>query len=99
MRGSEIKVFLGVDMAKGEYFAQAITTDGEELFNRPVSNDQTAIEKVLEDAGVVGPVAVVVDMTSAAAQLMLGVMAQHQVPVAYMRGLLVSWKEVLMPAA
>ena len=71
MRRSEIKVFLGVDMAKGEHYAQAITTDGEELFNRPVSNDQTAIEKVLEDAGVVGPVAVVVDMTSAGAQLML----------------------------
>ena len=80
-------MFLGVDMAKGEHYAQAITTDGEELFNRPVSNDQTAIEKVLEDAGVVGPVAVVVDMTSAGAQLMLGVMAQHQVPVAYVSGL------------
>ena len=48
MRRSEIKVFLGVDMAKGEHYAQAITTDRGTV-NRPVSNDQTAIEKVLED--------------------------------------------------
>ena len=32
MRRSEIKVFLGVDMAKGEHYAQAITTDGEPVY-------------------------------------------------------------------
>ena len=87
MGRSEIRVFVGVDMAKGEHFAQAITTDGVELFSRAVSNDQAALEKMLTDAAVAGPVAVVVDMTSAGAQLLLGVMAQHQVPVAYVSGL------------
>ncbi len=89
MGRSEIKVFVGVDMAKGEHFAQAITTDGEELFGRAVSNDQAALEEMLTDAAAVGPVAAVVDMTSAGAQLLLGVMVQHQVPVAYVNGLVI----------
>lgn len=87
MGRSEIRVFVGVDMAKGEHFAQAITTEGVELFSRAVRNDQAALEKMLTDATAVGPVAVVIDMTSAGAQLLLGVMAQHQVPVAYVSGL------------
>ncbi len=72
MREPQIKVFVGVDMAKGDHYAQAITADGEELFARPVPNDQAAIEKMLDDAAAGGRVAVVVDMTSAGAQLMLG---------------------------
>ena len=87
MSKPEIKVFVGVDMAKGEHYAQAITTDGKELFARPVNNDQTTIENMLDDAAVAGPVAIVVDMTSAGAQLMLEVMARRQVPVAYVSGL------------
>ena len=78
---------VGVDMAKGEHYAQAITTDGEELFSRPVQNDQTAIEKMLDAAAVHGPVAVIIDMTSSGAQLMLGVVAQRDMPVAYVSGL------------
>ena len=87
MRKPQIRVFVGVDMAKGDHYTQAITADGEDLFARPVPNDQPAIEKMLTDAAVGGPVAVVVDMTSAGAQLMLGVKAHHQVPVAYVSGL------------
>ena len=87
MREPQIKVFLGVDMAKDDHYAQAITTEGEELFSRSVRNDQAAIEKMLDDAAIGGRVAVVIDMTSAGAQLMLGVMAHRQVPVAYVSGL------------
>ena len=88
MDNSEIKVFVGVDMGKDEHYAQAVTTDGVELFARAVKNDQAAIESMLADASVVGPAAVVIDMTSAGAQLMLGVTAQHQIPVAYLSGLI-----------
>ncbi len=84
---TEIKVFVGVDMAKGDHYAQAITTDGVELFSRPVQNDQAAIETMLDEAAVHGPIAVVLDMTSAGAQLLLGVMVQRRVPVAYVSGL------------
>ena len=87
MSNPDFEVFIGVDMAKGEHYAQAITTDGEEMFSRPVQNDQAAIEKMLDAAAVHGPVAVIIDMTSSGAQLLLGVMAQRGVPVAYVSGL------------
>ena len=82
-----MEVFVGVDMAKGEHYTQAITTQGVELFSRPVSNDQAAIEAMLNQASAHGRVAIVVDMTSSGAQLLLGVMAQQGVPVAYVNGL------------
>ena len=87
MSKSEIEVFVGVDMAKEEHYAQAITTQGAELFSRPVTNDQAAIEAMLNQASAHGRVAIVVDMTSSGAQLLLGVMAQQGVPVAYVNGL------------
>jgi hypothetical protein len=31
-----VDVFVGVDMAKEDHYAQAITTTGEELFHRPI---------------------------------------------------------------
>ena len=87
MSKSEIEVFVGVDMAKEEHYAQAITTQGAELFSRPVGNDQAAIEAMLNQASAHGRVAIVVDMTSSGAQLLLGVMARQGVPVAYVNGL------------
>ena len=33
MSNPQIKVFVGVDMAKGEHYAQAITTDGLSSFH------------------------------------------------------------------
>jgi hypothetical protein len=82
MELSEIGVFVGVDMAKTDHFAQATTTDGVELFARAVLNDQTAIEKLIDDASSHGGVAIVIDMTASNAQLLLAVAAEHQVPVA-----------------
>ena len=89
MSKSEIEVFVGVDMAKGEHYAQAITTQGVELFARPVTNDQAAIEAMLNQASAHGRVAIVIDMTSSGAQLLLGVMTQQRVPVAYVNGLVI----------
>jgi transposase len=82
-----VEVFVGVDMAKETHYAQAITTGGEEVFNRPVLNDQAAIEKLIVDAGRNGRVALVIDMPSSAAQLLLMVARDHDVPVAYVTGL------------
>ena len=63
-------------MAKEKHYPQATTTEGEELFSRPVGNDQAAIEAMLNNAQEHGPAAVVIDMTSAGAQLMLAVITQ-----------------------
>ncbi len=87
MNAVRVDVFVGVDMAKGNHYAQAITSDGEELFAGPVRNDQAAMEVMLDRAQAHGRAAVVIDMMSAGAQLMLGVVARRQVPVAYVSGL------------
>ncbi len=87
MNGSDAEVFVGVDMAKAEHYAQAIPTGGVELFGRPVDNDQAVIEAMLDDAGEHGLVALVIDMTASGAQLLLAVAAERGVPVAYVTGL------------
>ena len=82
-----IDVFVGVDMAKQDHYGQAITVDGREVFARPVLNDQAAIERLLDDAAHHGRVALVIDMPSSAAQLLLTIAHARQVPVAYVTGL------------
>ncbi len=83
----DIDVFVGVDMAKQDHYAQAITTAGVEVFHRPVLNDQTAIDKLIDDAGRHGRLALVIDMPSSAAQLLLTIAHARGVPVAYVTGL------------
>ena len=83
----DIEVFVGVDMAKQDHYAQAVTTVGVEVFHRPVLNDQTAINKLIDDAGRHGRVALVIDMPSSSAQLLLAIAHARQVPVAYVTGL------------
>ena len=87
MDGTDAEVFVGVDMAKTEHYAQVITTGGVELFDRPVGNDEAVIEAMLDAAGDHGSVAVVIDMTASGAQLLLAVAARRGVPVAYVTGL------------
>jgi transposase len=82
-----IEVFVGVDMAKGDHYAQAMSVAGDELFDRPVSNDEEAIRGLVSDAAAVGPVALVIDQPSSMAQLLLTVADEVGVPVAYVTGL------------
>ena len=81
-----IEVFVGVDMAKGDHYAQAIGVDGE-LFDRPVGNDEAAIAALIDDAAGHGMVALVVDQPASGAQLLLAVARDRGVPVAYVTGL------------
>ena len=83
----DVEVFVGVDMAKGEHYAQAIASDGSELFDRAISNDQGTIETMIDQAAGIGPVALVIDMTASGAQLLLAVALEREVPVAYVTGL------------
>ncbi|MDH4277595.1 MAG: hypothetical protein OEW83_05870 [Acidimicrobiia bacterium] len=52
------------------------------MFGRPIINDLTDIETMLDAAGEHGQLAVVVDMTASGAQLLLAVAAARGVPVA-----------------
>ena len=87
MNGTDAEVFVGVDMAKTEHYAQAITTGGVELFSRPIDNDESAIGAMIDEAAAHGSVVLVIDMTASGAQLLLAIAARGQVPVAYVTGL------------
>ena len=87
MDDTSIDVVVGIDMAKGDHFAQAISMGGEELFARPLANDQADIEAAIDQASGHGALALVIDMTASLAQLLLTVAAERGVPVAYVTGL------------
>ncbi len=82
-----IDVFVGVDMAKADHYAQATMADGTELFDRAVFNDEAAINSLIDDVSVHGQLALVIDMTASSAQLLLSIAHQQGVPVAYVSGL------------
>ena len=84
---SVFEVFVGVDIAKGDHYACAVTLTGEEVLARSVRNDETAIGCLVDDAEVYGAVALVIDTTSSAASLLMETAASRQVPVAYVTGL------------
>ncbi|WP_419929274.1 IS110 family transposase [Candidatus Poriferisocius sp.] len=81
-----VDVFVGVDIAKQDHWACAITAEGDELFSRAVANDECAIDAQFDEIQAHGTVAVIVDTTSPVAHLLLRVAAERQVPVAYVRG-------------
>ena len=83
-------MFVGVDAAKERHWAQAMSPQGEGLFEGPVANDQAAAEALLdrvEAAAAGGGAVLVVDMVSSAALLLLAVAAERGTPVAYRTGL------------
>ncbi len=82
-----VEVFVGVDIAKGDHYACAVTSTGEEVLARSVRNDETTIRCLIDDAKVYGAVALVIDTTSSAASLLMETAAATQVPVAYVTGL------------
>ena len=83
----DVEVFVGVDVAKGDHYACAMTSTGEEVLARPVRNDEAAIDQLIDDAGGYGSVALVIDTTSSPASLLLEAATRRQVPVAYVTGL------------
>ena len=84
---ADIEVFVGVDMAKGDHYAQAVSSAGGELFDRAVANDEAAIVKLIEDAQAHGRTVLVVDQPASGAQLLLALARARGVPVAYVTGL------------
>jgi len=87
MEHTMIDVFVGVDMAKTDHYAHAVTRTGETLFTRSVANDEGAINEMIDDVTAHGAAALVVDMTASGAQLLLTVAHRRQIPVAYVTGL------------
>ena len=82
-----VEVFVGVDIAKGDHYACAVTAAGAEVLARSVRNDEASIGRLIDAAEVHGTVALVIDTTSSAASLLLEAAAQREVLVAYVTGL------------
>ncbi len=82
----DIEVFVGVDVAKGDHYACAVTAAGIEVLARGVRNDEASVGRLIDDAAVHGAVALVIDTTSSAASLLLETAARREVPVAYVTG-------------
>ena len=80
-------VFVGVDIAKGDHYACALTREGAEVLARGVPNDEAAIGRLIDEAAARGPAALVIDTTSSAASLLIETAARREVPVAYVSGL------------
>ena len=77
-----IDVFVGIDVAKAEHYACAITAGGEQVLARPVPNTQIAITGLIDEACGHGAVALVIDTTSATASLLIQIAAEREIPVA-----------------
>ena len=72
-----VEVFVGVDVAKGDHYACAVTPTGEEVLARSARNDEAAIGCLIDDAKVYGAVALVIDTTSSLASLLLEAAARR----------------------
>ena len=80
-----------MDVGKERHRAQALTADGEPLFEGSVGNDPAAVEELLDQAvaaaGEEHTPLVVVDMISGGAVLLLAAAERRGIPVAYVTGL------------
>ena len=45
-----VEVFVGVDIAKGDHYACAVSVDGTEVLARSVCNDEASIDRLIDDA-------------------------------------------------
>jgi transposase len=94
---AQVDVWVGLDVGKGEHFADVLDNDGERLFARAVANDQAALEALLDLAAGHGTPGLVIDQPGSIAQLALAVAARREVPVAYVPGLVMRRAADLYP--
>jgi transposase len=94
---AQVDVWVGLDVGKGEHFADVLDDDGERLFARAVANDQAALEALLERAAQHGTPGLVIDQPGSIAQLALAVAARRGTPVAYVPGLVMRRAADLYP--
>ena len=95
---AQVDVWVGLDVGKGEHFADVLDNDGERLFARAVANDQADLEALLDRAARHGTPGLVIDQPGSIAQLALAVAARRGVPVAYVPGLAMRRAANLYPA-
>jgi hypothetical protein len=90
-----IEVWIGLDVGKADHHATVINAAGEIQFDRPVRNDENAIERLLDAAGVAA--ALVIDQPGSIGTLAVAVAQRRSVPVAYVPGLVMRRASELYP--
>jgi transposase len=93
----QVTVWVGLDVGKGEHFAEVLDDDGERLFAVSVVNDQASLEALLDRAGEQGVAGLVIDQPGSIAQLALAVARVRHTPVAYVPGLVMRRAADLYP--
>jgi transposase len=88
---------VGLDVGKQDHHATVVSAAGERLFELAVSNDEAAIERLLDRALEVGPCALVIDQPGSIGSLAVCVARRRGVPVAYVPGLVMRRASELYP--
>lgn len=91
----EINAWIGLDIGKADHHATVIDAMGQARFDRPVPNDERALERLLVDAG--DRAALVIDQPGSLAMLSIAVARRAGVPVAYVPGLVMRRASQLYP--
>ncbi len=91
----EIDPWIGLDVGKSDHHATVVDAAGGRLFDRPVRNDEAAIEKLLDDAG--PHAALVIDQPGSIGTLAVAVARRRGFPVAYIPGLVMRRASQLYP--
>ncbi|MDA8114114.1 MAG: IS110 family transposase [Acidithiobacillus sp.] len=84
---SEIDVFIGVDVGKGEHHAVALDRSGKCLFDQALPNDEAKLKALIARLKEHGTLLLVVDQPATIGALPVTVARAEQVAVAYLPGL------------
>ncbi|MDA3624595.1 IS110 family transposase [Saccharopolyspora sp. WRP15-2] len=86
-----LKLWAGVDAGKEHHHCVVIDSDGRRLLSRRVLNDETVLLELIGDVlALSDEVAWAIDLNSGGAALLLGLLVNHDQPVAYLTGLSVN---------
>jgi Transposase len=83
----QIEAWAGLEVGKEDHHATVLSAAGEPLLELAVSNDEAAIERLLDRALEVGPCALVIDQPGSIGSLTVCLARRRGVPVAYVPGL------------
>ena len=92
-----IASWVGLDVGKQDHHATVVSAAGERLFELAVSNDEAAIERLLDRALESGPCVLVIDQPGSIGSLAVCVARRRGVPVAYVPGLVMRRASELYP--
>ena len=93
----EVAVWIGLDVGKTDHHTCVLNDDGDTLIDRPVTNDQTDLERLIDTAAGHGQPGLAIDQPGSIAQLAIAVAAARGVPVAYIPGLVMRRAADLYP--